>query len=355
MHTDITTNYMGIRLRSPLIVGACPMTRKPETVREMTIAGAGAVVLPSVLEEQIVRDMIQHGDRPSLEERQVEADGSAKLEDVYNGGVPGYLQTLGILKKCTGVPIIASLNGCGQGSWLEFASRLEMAGADAVELSIQPNLNDPQQDAKSVEDCLLTAVNKVCDSISIPVAVKLLPFITSLPNVAAKLFDAGAMGLVLFGREPIWEVFDGALTATSRWSLSDAGQLQTTLSGLMRVRFGADKLSVAASGGISTSKDVLHAVIAGADVAMVTSEIYRTGPDVIAHILEGVTQFLERQGMRLFDEFVASCKRVTNGRSSRQTRVQAMLDTGHYRDPHPEPAVKTGDKWGHLYSAPHDE
>ena len=112
------------------------MTLQPETVRELTIAGAGAVVLPSILEEQIVREMIQHGHRPSFEERQVEAEGSAKLEDVYNGGVHGYLQTLGMLKKCTGVPIIANLNGCDHGRWLEFASRLEAAGADAIELSI---------------------------------------------------------------------------------------------------------------------------------------------------------------------------------------------------------------------------
>ncbi len=155
---------------------------------------------------------------------------------------------------------------------------------------------------------MIAAVERVCNSVSIPVAVKLLPFITSLPNFAAKVRNAGAEGLVLFGREPIWEVFDGSLSATSRWSLSDSGQLQTTLSGLMRVRSGGEGMSIAASGGISTAKDVIHSVIAGADVAMVTSEIYRTGPDVVAHILEGVTQHLDRQGMHSFDEFVGSCR-----------------------------------------------
>ncbi len=145
MHTDVTTSFMGIKLRSPLIIGACPITCKPETVRELTIAGAGAVVLPSILEEQIVREMIQHGDQPSFEERQVEAEGSAKLEDVYNGGIHGYLQTLGMLKKCTGIPIIANLNGCGHGCWLDFATRLEAAGADAIELSIDANISDPKR------------------------------------------------------------------------------------------------------------------------------------------------------------------------------------------------------------------
>ena len=355
MHTDVTTSYMGIRLRSPLIVGASPMTRQPEMVRDLTIAGAGAVVLPSLLEEQIVRDMILHGDHPSFEEKQVEASGSPLLEDVYNGGIQAYLRGIDTLKKCTGIPIIASLNGCAHGCWIGFASQLEAAGADGIELSIQTDLSDPTLESQSVERALLASVQKVCDSVSIPVAVKLLPFFTSLPNLAARLGEAGAAAVVLFGREPVWDVYDGALAATSHWSLSDAGQLQTTLSGLIRVRSGARELSVAASGGIATAKDVIHAVIAGADVGMVTSEIYRTGPDVVAHILEGITQYLERQGMRAFDEFVQNCRSGKRTAAARKNRVQPMLDTQHYRDPHPDAFPQTSEPWGHIYPAQVDD
>jgi dihydroorotate dehydrogenase (fumarate) len=195
-------------------------------------------------------------------------------------------------------------------------------------------------------------VETVCKSVSIPVAVKLLPFITSLSNLASRLRDAGAKGIVLFGREPIWEIFDGALTATSRWSLSDSGQLQTTLSGLLRVRGGGEGLSIAASGGISTAKDVIHSVIAGADCVMVTSEIYRTGPDVVTHILEGVTQYLDRQGLTSFNEFVAKCRSSSSEVDTRQSQVQAMMDTHRYRDPHPQQAIRTCDKWGHVSPTP---
>ena len=319
MHTDVTTTYMGMRLRSPLIVGSCPLTLKPEAVRELTISGAGAVVLPSILEEQIVREMVQQGVEASLEERQVEAAGSPKLEDIYNGGVDNYLRTLGMLKKCTGIPIIANVNGCPHGCWLDFAPRLEGAGADAIELSVQSSLGDPSQGAQAVEDALIAAVEKSLRFRFDPRRCQTAAVYHESSQFGATVGNAGAQGLVLFGREPIWEVFDGSLSATSRWSLSDSGQLQTTLSGLMRVRSGGEGMSIAASGGISTAKDVIHSVIAGADVAMVTSEIYRTGPDAVAHILEGVTQHFDRQGMHSFDEFVAAVARPErSGSASRE-------------------------------------
>jgi dihydroorotate dehydrogenase (fumarate) len=355
MHTDVTTTYMGMRLRSPIIVGACPLTRKPETVRELSIAGAGAVVLPSLFEEQIVRDTVQHGGVTCADERRIEAAGSARLEDSYNGGVDAYLRSVRTLKKCTGIPIIASLNGCAHGKWLEFVTRLEAAGADAIELSIHTCFSDPGQPAQTIEDAVVGAIEAVCHRVSIPTAVKLLPFFTSLPHVASRLASAGAAGVVLFGREPIWDVLDGEMSATSRWSLSDSGQLQTTLSGLMRVRAGACSLSVAASGGIVTAKDVIHCVIAGANTVMVTSEIYRNGPDVIAHLLEGVTQYLQRQGIPSFESFVSSCRNRPDGRASRQSQVKALLDVNHYRDPRPETISSSdvaGDAWGHACPTP---
>lgn len=324
-------------------------------MRELTIAGAGAVVLPSLLEEQIVRVMIQNGEIPCVEERLVAQSGSPRFEDNYNGGVHRYLQTLASLKNCTGVPIIANLNGCTHGGWLSFASKLEAAGADAIELSIYTDLIDPAIGADAVEESLLHAIESVCRSVSIPVAVKLLPFFTSLPNLAVRIADAGAAGIVLFGREPSWEVSDGALRSSSHWSLSGSGQLQTTLSGLIRIRPVVPRLSVAASGGISTAKDVIHTVIAGADVAMVTSEIYRNGPEVIAHILEGVTQCLDRQGMQSFDEFVRLCRSRHERHGSRRNQLHAMLDTDRYRDPSSEPVTQHGDQWGHIYPAPLDD
>jgi dihydroorotate dehydrogenase (fumarate) len=133
------------------------------------------------------------------------------------------------------------------------------------------------------------------------------------------------------------------------------GQLQTTISGLIRLRTGGPAISVAASGGISTAKDVVHAVIAGADVVMVTSEIYRTGPDAIAHILEGVIHYLQREGLDSFDSFVAQSKAANGKAQTRQSQIHPMTHPEDYRDPHPEPAQQSGDRWGHSYPSPMDE
>ncbi|MGI9474569.1 MAG: dihydroorotate dehydrogenase [Rubripirellula sp.] len=356
MHTDVTTSYLGMRLRSPLIVGACPLTLRPENVREFTIAGAGAVVLPSLLEEQVVRQMLERGERPSPAEERIEASSLATTDNSYNGGIDTYLQTIALLKQHTGIPIIANLNGCTVGSWLEFARQVELHGADAIELSLHTDTTDPSLGADAVERRLLDAVEAVCDVVSIPVSVKLLLFFTSLPNLGWRVAEAGASGLVLFGREPIWDLRDGQMSPTSHWSLSDSPQLQTTISGLVRLHSGGPRISVAASGGITTSQSVLHSVIAGADVAMVTSELYRTGPDAIAHILEGISRHLLQEGFASFDEFARQSRQQRVASQSRPSQIEPMTRREHvYPDPRPEPAQQTGDRWGHTVHAPLDE
>jgi len=308
-----------------------------------------------LLEEQIVRKLMGDGDQPTAGEQRLEAAGMPGPEDSYNGGVEWYLNAIAILKHHTGVPIIANINGCTDGSWLRFAREIEDRGADAIELSWQSDTSDPSLGADAVEATLLNAVGILSDTVSIPVSVKLLPFFTNLANLTWRLAEAGASGVTLFGREPIWEIRDGAMNATSHWSLSDYGQLQTTLSGLIRLRAGGPAISVAASGGITSAKDVVNSVIAGADVAMVTSEVYRTGPDAIAHILEGIVNYLQREEIESFDSFVASRKATWRTTQTRQNHVSPMLHADDYRDPHPEPARQTGDRWGHSLPYPHDD
>ena len=355
MHKDVTTSYMGLRLRSPLVVGACPLTLKPENVREFAIAGAGAVVLPSLLEEQLVRAMIARGEKPSEAETGVEATSSAGTDNRYNGGINAYLNTISVLKRQTGIPIIANLNGCTVGSWLEFAKQLAGNGADAIELSLHTQTANAGLSADEVEQPLLQAVESVCDAVSIPISVKLLPFFTSLPNLAWRLTESGASGVVLFGREPIWDLCDGRMHPTSYWSLSSGGQMQTTISGLVRLRSGGPDISVAASGGITTSKDVIHSVIAGADVAMITSELYRTGPDAISHILDGILHYLRQENVSSFDEFSQQSKQRQSASQSRSRQIEPMTRGDQpYRDPNPNSPGQTGDRWGHVAQAPRD-
>ncbi len=355
MHTDVTTQYLGLRLRSPLVVGACPMTLKPETVRELTIAGVGAVVLPSLLTDPDCRRIAEQCNPSNGTAQPANGNGDAKREYDYGAGVDVYLRTISLLKRHTGIPIIANLSGNASGEWLEYVRQIEASGADAIELFLQTDTSNPSLDAGAVEKPLLNAVEKVCDAVSIPISIKLLPFFTSLPNLAWRLAEAGAAGAVLFGREPIWEMCNGELVATSNWSLSDYGQLQTTLSGLIRLRNSGPTMSIAASGGITTAKDVVRTVIAGADVAMVTSEVYRTGPDAIAHILEGIIHYLQREGLDSFEEFVARSKATMAATPERQSQLVPMIHPDAYRDPRPEPSRRTGDRWGHSYKSQLDQ
>ncbi|MDG2223883.1 MAG: dihydroorotate dehydrogenase [Rubripirellula sp.] len=348
MHQDVTTRYMGLPLRSPILVGACPLTLKPEMAREVAIAGAGAAVMPSLMEEQVSRWFARRKGDASNRCPNPEAE-LCKSENVYNGGVESCLKTIPRLKRQCGIPIIASLNGGHDGDWLSIAGDLEAAGVDAIELIINANTYDPDCTAEQAERPLLDAVRRVTQMVSIPVAVKLLPFYSTLPNLAARLREAGAKGIVLFGREPIWEISDGDLVPALHWHLSSPGLLQTTLSGLIRVRGSDPSLSIAASGGIATTLDVVHAVVGGADVTMVTSELYRSGPDVIAHLVEGLSGYLHRNGFNSYCDLIAS-RQTQATDQDRQAKMETMLappeteEAGEAVDgnsPH-------GDRWGHL-------
>lgn len=347
MRPEITARYMGMNLSSPVIVGSCPLTRCPESVREFVIAGAGAVVLPSLFEEQIVHQQIDLGIEPSPDETQAEETVYERYEDRYNGGPIDYLKTIEDLKRITSVPIIASLDGFTGGNWLSFAGQLERSGADAIELNLHTDFANPAMSADAVEESMLECVRAVSDFVSIPVSVKLLPFYTSLPNLAWRLTESGAAGIVVFGREPNWIVQPDQLRATTQWSLTPAGSISSTISGLIRVRSGGPPISIAGSGGISSPAEVAQVVIAGADVAMVTSEVQREGPDAISHMVEGLINFLARNDYESFDAFTRARPKPQLAMTQRRNYLQPLTDPAAYRDPTPATVAKTGDRWGH--------
>lgn len=351
MRPEITARYMGMNLSSPVVVGACPMTRCPETVREYVIAGAGAVVLPSLFEEQIVHRQIDLGLEPSEQESSVDATYERR-EDQYNGGPTDYLKTIEQLKKITSVPIIASLDGFTGGSWLSFSRQIESSGADAIELNLHTDFANPALSADDVEEAMLECVRTVCDCVSIPVSVKLLPFFTSLPNLAWRLTESGASGIVIFGREPNWVVQPDELRATTQWSLTPAGFISTTISGLIRVRSGGPPISIAGSGGVSSPAEVAQIILAGADVAMVTSEVQREGPDAISHMVEGLINFLARNEYESFEAFTKKRPKPQLATSQRRSYLQPLTDPDGYRDPSPALPARTGDRWGHPDQSP---
>ena len=347
MQPEIDVDYLGLRLSSPIVVGACTLTRQPEYVRALTIAGAGAVVLPSLFQEQIVNHLVHSGVEPESDERRAETIGSPNIQDDYNGGPDAYLRTIGDLKHCVGIPIIANMNGFTGGKWLSFARDIQDAGADAIELSFYTDCSNPGQSADEIEGRLIECVRCVSDAVTIPLSVKLSPYFTSLANIAWRLVESGVSGVVIFAHEPVWETHLDRLTATTNWALTPSGNVQPTLAGLIRARAGGPPVSIAASGGISNPTNLIQAVIAGADVVMVTPEIYRGGPDVIAHMVDGVRGYLDRTGFASFSGLRAARPGKVQSLSERLNLLQSLTHDG-YPDPTPTVGARSGNRWGHT-------
>jgi dihydroorotate dehydrogenase (fumarate) len=347
MRPEIIAQYMGLNLSSPLIVGACPRTRCAENVRQYAIAGAGAVVLPSLFEEQIIHQRVSAGLESSEQESRIEGLTYQPSEDEYNGGPENYLRAIEDLKRVTSIPIIASLDGFTGGDWLTFAREIESGGADALELNLHTDFADPSLDADTIEQSMLDRVQTVCDLVSIPVSVKLLPFHTSLANLAWRLSESGAAGLVVFGRDANWIVSPDQLRATTQWSLSPAGAISSTISGLVRVRCGGPHISIAACGGASSPGDCAQLILAGADVVMVASEVHREGPDAISHMVEGLISFLERHGFDSFQALIRGRPEPQLAISQRLNYLQPLTRPANYHDPTPGAVAASGDRWGH--------
>lgn len=350
MKPEIDADYLGLHLSSPIVIGACTLTRQPEYVRNLAIAGAGAVVLPSLFEEQIVTYLVQTGVQPDANEERAEAKGSSFIQDTYNGGPEAYLQTIGELKHCVGIPIVANMNGYTDGQWLTFARDLQNAGADAIELCLHTDCANPGLSADEIEDKLINSVCSVCDAVTIPISVKLAPYFTSLANVSWRLIEAGAAGVVIFAHEPVWETHLDRLTATTNWSLTPSGNVQPTLAGLIRVRAGGPPVSVAASGGVSNPTNLIQVVIAGADIAMVTSEIYRGGPDVVAHMVDGVRGYLQRAGLESFNALKRARPIRVDSLDQRLNLLHSLTSEACYDDPTPTVPDHGSNRWGHAQS-----
>ena len=304
MSRGLATKYCGLELRSPVVVGACPITLSSERVRQFTFSGAGAIVLPSLFEEQILNRMESCGLVPTSSEQKLDVTAPLEDENYYNRGVDEYLRTIARLKRQVGIPIFASLHGCTSGTWLTIGQEIQAAGADGIEANFDSPIACSHESADDAEQLLLEMVTELCDQVTIPVAVKISPFHSNISNLMWRLSESGAAGVVCFGFEPNWKVGSHGFGPTPHWNLNATGNLNQTIAGLARASVASCPLSMAASGGISTAEDAIKVLLAGADVTMITSEIYRSGTDAIAHIIEGLTQFLKRGHYEELNEFL---------------------------------------------------
>jgi dihydroorotate dehydrogenase (fumarate) len=290
---DLTTKYLGLKLRSPLVVAASPLSEDIDNIKRMEDAGAAAVVLYSLFEEQLRQDRLELNNQLHRgTESFAEALTYFPEPEEFRLGPDEYLKHIAAAKKATRIPIIASLNGSSEGGWTEYAKKMQQAGADAIELNIYYVPTDMNLTGTEVEMNYLDILKAVKATVNIPVAVKLSPFFSNFANMAKRLDQIGANGLVLFNRfyQPDIELETLEVKPNILLSTPMAMRLPLRWIALLYNRVRA---SLAATGGIHRGSDVLKMLMAGADVTMLCSTIIRHGIPQIAIIERDLVQWLE--------------------------------------------------------------
>jgi dihydroorotate dehydrogenase (fumarate) len=313
MTSDLTTTYLGLRLDSPVVASASPLTGDADTVRSIVDAGVAAIVMPSLFEEEILQDEIELNQ--ALE---AGAEHFAEALD-YFPGVPEiatagdrYVAALAEIKAAVTVPVIASLNATSPGGWVRYASLLSDAGADAIELNLYHIAAEPERTAADVEDEQLAIVADVRHAITIPLAVKLSPYFSSMANFAHRVVDCGADGLVLFNRFYQPDVDLEALDVVPRLELSSPWDLRLPMRWIAILRPLLPTISLAATSGIASGTDVAKAIAVGADVAMMTSAVLRHGPDQITATIAGLQGWLNEHDYESVAQLRGSMSHATS-------------------------------------------
>ncbi len=274
---DLSTTYLGMKLKNPLVASSSPMCEEVANIRRMEDAGVAAVVLHSLFEEQIARESDEL-DRFLSAGEEVGAESTSHFPDMlgYNRGPEGYLKHIRAVKEAVGIPVIASLNGASVGGWIRYAKEMQQAGADALELNIYYIPVDPELTGEQVERLYCDLVREVKAAVRIPVAVKLGPYFSSMVNFARRLEASGAAGLVLFNRfyQPDFDL--EALEVVPNLILSNQYELLLRLHWIA-VLYGNVKADLALTGGVHAATDVVKAMMAGARIAMTTSALLKKG------------------------------------------------------------------------------
>jgi len=291
---DLTTQYLGLTLRTPLVPSASPLSQEIASIRRLEDAGASAVVLYSLFEEQLRQETLELDHHLSAgTESFPEALTYFPQASEFRLGPEGYLEHIRKAKDAVDIPIIASLNGATVGGWTKFAQQIEQAGADALECNIYYIPTDPNLKAAEIEQTYIDVVWAVKSAISIPVAIKISPFFTNLANMAKRLDDAGADGLVLFNRfyQPDIDLEELEIRPNVLLSTPQALRLPLTWIGIL---FGRLKASLAATSGVHDPQDVIKLLMVGADITMLCSSLLRNGINQIRHTERGVLEWMEQ-------------------------------------------------------------
>ena len=289
---DLSTTYLGFRLKHPLIAGASPLTSDFDTARRLEDAGAAALILPSLFEEQIDADEIGRAHHlEAHEEANAEATSYFPLTDDFMIGPEGYLEHIRRLSEAVDVPVIGSLNGTSAEGWLRYARLIQDAGADAIELNLYHIATDPTETGSAVEQRLLDVVRDVRAHVSIPVAVKLSAFFSSAANFAMRLDDAGADGIVMFNRFYQPDIDPEELVVLPNLHLSNSAELLLRLHWLA-ILSGRVRASLAATGGVHTAVDAIKAVMTGAHAVQMVAALLIHGPAHLTRVRDDLERWL---------------------------------------------------------------
>jgi dihydroorotate dehydrogenase (fumarate) len=333
---DLTTDYLGLRLRSPIVASASPLTRDLDTVRELVAAGAGAVVLPSLFEEEIVHEELELN--RALEagsDHFAEALGYFPAVDDFADAGQRYLVDLERVKAASAVPVIGSLNATSKGGWTRHAKLIEDAGADAVELNLYHVAADPHRTAAEMESADLDVISAVRAEIGIPLAVKLSPYYSAMANFATLVADAGADGLVLFNRFYQPDLDLDTLEVVRRVELSSTWELRLPMRWIAILRPRLPGVSLAATSGVTDGTDVVKALLVGADVAMTTSALLRHGAGHLGTLEAEMRRWMEEHGYDSVSQLRGSASYATSDDPSAFERANYMRTLHSWTAPTP--------------------
>lgn len=306
---DITTSYLGLRLKSPLVASASPICESVDNIRHLEDLGVAAVVLPSLFEEQLaLESQALNSDLSRGELSYGESLTYFPEMTTYNLGPDGYLELIRRAKAAVSIPVIASLNGTSVSGWIEYARKMESAGADAIELNLYSLVADPGRTSVQEEKGRCELVRQIKQSVGIPVAVKLSQFYSALANMAGQLDKAGADALVLFNRfyQPDFDIEE--LEVVPSLVLSNSYELLPRIH-WVAIIYGHVKADLAVTGGVHTAEDVLKSMMAGARVAMMTSALLKHGLQHAAVVLRDLTAWMDEHEYESIEQMQGSMSR----------------------------------------------
>jgi len=330
---DLKTTYLGLKLKNPLVPSASPLSKNVDSMKRLEDAGASAVVMYSLFEEQIAHEAeeLEHYLAYGSHSHAEAMDYFPRPEE-YNLGPDQYVELLHSAKQSLGIPVIGSLNGISTGGWIDYAKKLEQAGADALELNIYYIPTDPVLTSQEVEERYVNVLLAVKRAVRMPVAVKLSPYFSSFANIATRLDKAGANGLVLFNRfyQPDFDLEALEVIPNVLLSSSDAIRLPLRWIAILH---GMVKTSLAGTSGVHTAEDVIKLIMAGADVTMMCSALLKHGPKHLTMVLEGVNKWMVEHEYLSIEQMKGSMSQAAVADPAAFERANYMKALNRFKQP----------------------